>query len=63
VALYRNVLDLHGATKAAADDLARRYAMHAPEQFLDADAERVARHMGLGNGPGGRPPLRVERAG
>jgi integrase len=26
----------------------RRYAMHAPEQFLDEDAERVARHMGLG---------------
>lgn len=27
----------------------RRYAMHAPEQFLEADAERVARHMGLGD--------------
>lgn len=26
----------------------RRYAMHAPEQFLEGDAERVARHMGLG---------------
>lgn len=27
----------------------RRYAMHAPEQFLAGDAERVARHMGLGD--------------
>lgn len=27
----------------------RRYAMHAPEQFLEGDAERVARHMGLGD--------------
>lgn len=26
----------------------RRYAMHAPEQFLEDDAARVARHMGLG---------------
>ena len=26
----------------------RRYAMHAPEQFLDADAARVAQHMGFG---------------
>jgi integrase len=26
----------------------RRYAMHALEQFLEGDAERVARHMGLG---------------
>lgn len=26
----------------------RRYAMHSPEQFLDADAERVVRHMGFG---------------
>jgi integrase len=25
----------------------RRYAMHAAEQFLDTDAERVAKHMGL----------------
>ncbi len=25
----------------------RRYAMHASEQFLDSDAERVARHMGF----------------
>ena len=23
--------------------------MHAPEQFLEGDAERVARHMGLGD--------------
>src|SRR5713226_2355975 len=27
----------------------RRYTMHAPEQFLEGDAERVARHMGLGD--------------
>jgi len=27
----------------------RRYAMHAPEQFLDADADRVVRHMGFGD--------------
>ena len=27
----------------------RRYTMHAPEQFLAGDAERVARHMGLGD--------------
>jgi integrase len=27
----------------------RRYAMHAPEQFLEQDAERVARSMGFGN--------------
>ncbi len=25
----------------------RRYAMHAPEQFLNSDADRVARHMGV----------------
>ena len=25
----------------------RRYAMHSPEQFQDADADRVASHMGL----------------
>jgi hypothetical protein len=25
----------------------RRYAMHAPEQFLDDDADRAARHMGI----------------
>lgn len=23
--------------------------MHAPERFLEGDAERVARHMGLGD--------------
>ncbi len=27
----------------------RRYAMHAPEQFLEQDAERVARSMGIGD--------------
>jgi integrase len=27
----------------------RRYAMHSPEQFLEADANRVARHMGMGD--------------
>jgi hypothetical protein len=25
----------------------RRYAMHSPEQFQDADTDRVASHMGL----------------
>jgi integrase len=29
----------------------RRYAMHAPEQFLDDDADRVARHMGIADAP------------
>jgi len=39
----------------------RRYAMHAPEQFLDADAERVARHMGMAADATARPPLKVKR--
>lgn len=39
----------------------RRYAMHAPEQFLEADAERAAKHMGLTGVPSGRPPLKIER--
>jgi integrase len=34
----------------------RRYAMHAPEQFLDDDADRVARHMSVAE-----PPIRIER--
>ena len=34
----------------------RRYAMHSPEQFQDADADRVASHMGLA-----AAPLRLER--
>jgi integrase len=34
----------------------RRYAMHAPEQFLDDDADRVARHMSAA-----QTPLRIER--
>jgi len=34
----------------------RRYAMHSPEQFQDADADRVASHMGLA-----AASLRLER--
>ena len=34
----------------------RRYAMHSPEQFQDADADRVASHMGLATAP-----LRLEQ--